>query len=147
MSLADSAGSRTLRTAGTALQASLAPAAPSVRYESRAREFLGKTSLSLLVSPGGSPRAASAVLTADQDFILFDCSLPFVRESSREYRLLIGAFPPDPLPLEFTFPAGTSFTLTLTMEFDLPLRGAEVSVTGASVRTRLHVVQSIPLRS
>jgi hypothetical protein len=147
LSLADPSGSRTLRTAGTTLQASLPAAGPLVRVEVRSSEFLGKTNLALLVEAGGSPRSASAVLTAPQDFILFDCSLPFVRESAREYRLLIGAFPPDPLPLELTFPAGGAFTLTLTMDFDAPLLGAEVSVPGAAVRTRVHLVQSIPLRS
>ncbi len=147
LSLADPSGSRALRAAGTAVRASLPPAAPLLRFEVRSSEFLGKTNLALLLDAGASPRTVSAVLTAGQDFILFDCSLPFVRESAREYRLLIGAFPPDPLPLELTFPAGGEFTLTVTMDFDAPLLGAQVSVPGASVRTRLHIVQSIPLRS
>jgi hypothetical protein len=147
LSLSDSSGSRTLRAAGTAISASLAPTAAPVSVQTRSGEFLGKTTLALLVSSGGSPRTLSAVLTAEQDFILFDCSFPFVRESAREYRLLIGAFPPDPLPLQLTFPAGMAFTLTLTMDFDAPLLGAQVSAPGAEVRTRLHFVKSIPLQS
>ena len=118
-----------------------------MRFEIRAGEFLGKTNLGLLVYPGGSPRALTATLTAEEDFILFDCSFPFVRENAREYRLLIGAFPPDPVPLQLTLPAGMAFTLTLAMDFDAPLMGAEVSVPGAVVRTRLRFVKAIPLRS
>ena len=147
LALSDASGKRALRAAGTTLSAELPPADPPVRFEIRAGEFLGKTNLGLLVYTGGSPRALTATLTAEEDFILFDCSFPFVRESAREYRLLIGAFPPDPVPLQLTLPAGMAFTLTLAMDFDAPLLGAEVSVPGAVVRTRLRFVKAIPLRS
>lgn len=147
LSVSDVSGTRSLRTDATTITVTLPPAAVPLNVEARAGELLGKTNVSLAVSSGGSPRALSAVLTSEEDFILFDCSFPFVRESAREYRLLIGAFPPDPLPLQLTFPAGMAFTLTLTMEFDAPLLGAEVTVDDAEVRTRLQIVKSIPLRS
>ena len=156
ISLNDGSGSRTLHGLGTGLREPLPPQPAPVSIETVSSEFLGKTNISARISSGGSPSALGAlgalsalgaVLTSEEDFILFDCSFPFVRESAREYRLLIGAFPPDPLPLQLTFPGGMSFTLTLTMEFDAPLLGAEVAVPGAEVATRLHFVKSFPLRS
>jgi hypothetical protein len=147
ITLRDSSGVRLLRTAATVLTASLAPAASPARVQRRTGEFLGKTNVGLLIASAGSPRALSAVLTSEEDFILFDCSFPFVRDSAHEYRLLIGAFPPDPLPLQLTLPAGIEFTLTLTMDFDAPLLGAEVAAPDAEIRTRLHFVKSIPLSS
>jgi hypothetical protein len=147
LSLVDESGSRTLRGRGSELRESLAAMPAPVALETVSREFLGKTNVSALVRSGGSPRALSATLTSDQDFVLFDCSFPFVRENAREYRLLIGAFPPDPLPLQLTFPSGMSFTLTLTMEFDAPLLGAAVTAPGAKIATRLRFVKSFPLAS
>ena len=165
ISLSDGSGSRTLHGLGTDLREPLPPKPAPVSIETVSSEFLGKTNISARISSGGSPSALGApsalsalsalgapsalgaVLTSEEDFILFDCSFPFVRESAREYRLLIGAFPPDPLPLQLTLPGGMSFTLTLTMEFDAPLLGVEVAAPGAELATRLHFVKSFPLRS
>jgi hypothetical protein len=145
--LTDESGSRALRAQGSELREPLAPAPAPVGLETVSSEFLGKTNISALIHSGGSPRVLSAVLTSEEDFILFDCSFPFVRESAREYRLLIGAFPPDPLPLQLTFASGMSFTLTLSMEFDAPLLGAAVTAPGARIVTRLRYVKSFPLAS
>ncbi len=87
-------------------------------------------------------------LTSEDDFILFDSSYPPVRESPRQYRLLIGAFPPNPLPLQLTLPSGGAFTLTLTAEFDAPLIGAAVGA-GPEMRvsTRVRVVRSLGVKT
>ncbi|MCX7038461.1 MAG: hypothetical protein NT005_04930 [Spirochaetes bacterium] len=147
ISLSDESGSRLLRGLGSELREPLAERPALIALETVSSEFLGKTNVSALIRSGGSPRVLSAVLTSEEDFILFDCSFPFVRESAREYRLLIGAFPPDPLPLQLTFLSGMSFTLTLTMEFDAPLLGATVAAPGAKIATRLRFVKSFPLAS
>ena len=58
--------------------------------------------------------------------MLYDSSFPAVRLGPRSYRLLVGAFPPDPLSLQVSLPIGAVFTLTLTAEFDSPLIGVQV---------------------
>jgi hypothetical protein len=87
-------------------------------------------------------------LTSEEDFILFDSSYPSIRESPRLYRLLIGAYPPNPLPLQLTLPSDGTFTLTLTAEFDAPLIGAAVGAgTDTRVKTLVRVVRSLGVKT
>jgi hypothetical protein len=136
-----------MRIPEAAFTVALASLPPSPSPRISAGEFLGKTGITLLLAPGESPSAIEAVLTSGADFLLFDCTFPFVRESARQYRLLLGAFPPDPLALQLTLPAGGEFDLTLSMRFDSPLRGVRVTAPGAEVSTRVRVVTRVVLRT
>ena len=80
--------------------------------------------------------------------MLFDSSFPAVRVGPRSYRLLVGAFPPDPLSLQLSLPVAQSFRMTLTAEFDSPLIG--VSVRGRPdmrIATRVRVVRALEIRT
>jgi hypothetical protein len=125
----------------------LPPVKVPIEVTVRESEFLEKKNLSLQVSSDAYPRSVNAVLTSADEFILLDCSFPFIRKSAHEYQLLIGAFPPDPLPIQLTLPAGMSFTLTLTMEVDAPLLGVDILPEGAKADTHLHFVKSVQLRT
>jgi hypothetical protein len=145
--LSDAQGDRLVRSSEAAFTVALASAPPSPAPQLTAGEFLGKTEIALQLASGENPRALEAVLTSGGDFILYDCTFPFVRESSRQYRLLVGAFPPDPLSLQLTLPAGGSFELMLSREYDAPLRGVRVTVPGAGISTRVRVVTRVALRT
>ncbi len=118
-----------------------------VRVEVRESEFLKKKNILLSVSSDDRPRNISVRLYSPQEFILLDSSFPFLRENPREYRLLIGAFPPHPLPIQLTLPIGMSFTVTLELDFDSPLIGVEVLSKILKQETHLHFVKSIDLRT
>ena len=146
--IGDGAGERELTAGDTAITVPLAQAPVPLSVAVESREFLGKRTVSLLMEMPSSPRGFAATLSSGDDFILFDSSFPFVRESAREYRLLIGAFPPNPLPLQLTFPAGGTFTLTLTIDFDSPLIGVRVTPRGeALVTTKVHLVKTLSLKT
>jgi hypothetical protein len=136
-----------LRRAGTAGSLALAAAEVPIRLTASSEEVLNKRNVVLSISTGTSPRVMEARLTSAEDFILLDSSFPAIRESGREYRLLIGAFPPDPLPVQLTLPVGMSFTFTLTVESDAPLIGVEVGAGSARLQTRVRMVKSILLRT
>ena len=110
--------------------------------------FLEERNVNLHIDMPSSPRELSVALTSDDDFILFDSSFPPVRVSPREYRLLIGAFPPNPLDLQLTLPADGTFTLTFTIDFDSPLLGTTIA-TGPHTRviTRVRVVRSLGVKT
>jgi hypothetical protein len=91
------------------------------------RQFLQQRNLTLQLAMPMSPRSLAVSLTSDEDFILIDSSFPSVQESPRAYRLLVGAFPPNPLVMEVSLPTGGVYELTLTMEFDEPLIGLSLS--------------------
>ncbi len=124
----------------------LEPAKVPVEITKRESEFLDKKNVFLEVKSGRSLDSLTVVLTSTEDFILLDCTYPFVRESAREYRLLVGAFPPDPLPIQLTLPSRMEFTLTLTMEFS-SLVGVEVDPREGKVHTRLHYVKPVDLHT
>jgi hypothetical protein len=122
------------------------PVPVSVLVDSR--QFLQQRNITLRLSMPRSPRSLAVSLTSDDDFILIDSSFPSVRESPREYRLLVGAFAPNPVPLELSLPTGGVFLLTLTMEFDEPLIGISLSTRPDLVVTpRVRVVQRLEIRT
>jgi hypothetical protein len=148
LSISDSRGARVIHPAGTAVRLALPLVSSPVQIEQDSSEFLQQRNVQLRVQMPASPRSVVVTLTSEDDFILFDSSYPPIRESPRQYRLLIGTFPPNPLPLQLTLPADGVFTLTLTAEFDEPLIGAAVGA-GAETRvsTRVRVVRSLGVKT
>ena len=70
-----------------------------------------------------------------------------MRIGPRSYRLLVGAFPPDPLSLQVSLPVGQAFILTLTAEFDEPLIGVQVNARSISgLSTHVRVVRTLEVR-
>jgi hypothetical protein len=139
ITVSNSGTTRELDARGTVVSLSLPPPASSpVRITQDSSSFFSQRTVTLGVSMPASPRAIAATLSSAEDFILFDCSFPFIRESSSRYRILIGSFAPNPLSLQLTLPAGGAFTLGLDMEFDLPLIGTQVGARG-DTRTSTHV--------
>ncbi len=111
-------------------------------------QFLQERTVTLDVSMPLRPRLFAVTLTSVSDFILFDSSFPAVRVSPREYRLLVGAFPPDPLVLQLTLPIDSAFTLSLSAEFDSPLIGVEVGTRpDLRVATRVRVIHAVDLKT
>jgi hypothetical protein len=145
----DASGSRRLAAPGTGVTLRLSPPAASpVKITQDSSAFFSQRTVTLDVAMPSSPRTMVATLSSAQDFILFDCSFPFIRESSNQYRILIGAFAPNPLELQLTLPAGGAFTLGLEMEFNLPLIGAQVSAPGDTrTSTRVRVQKSIEVKT
>ncbi len=148
LSIADSMGMRVIHPGGTAVRLGLPRAASPLKIEQDSSEFLQQRNVQFLVQMPSSPRSVVVTLTSDDDFILFDSSYPPVRESPHQYRLLIGTFPPNPLPLQLTLPSGGVFTVTLTAEFDAPLIDTAVSAGPRTrVSTRVRVVRSLAVKT
>jgi hypothetical protein len=148
LSVTDSSGVRTIDPRTSSVSLSLPPTAPPVQISEGSRQFLLQSNVTVRVVMPSRPRVLSATLTAADDFILFDSGFPSVRESPRAYRLLIGAFPPNPLSLQLTLPTHRSFSLTLTMEFDTPLIGATVACgPDAQVSTHVRVVHTLEVKT
>jgi len=144
----DQAGVVPVAARSTAAEMTLPPTPSPVSLRADSRQFLQQRNVTLRLSMPISPRSLSVSLTSDDDFILIDSSFPSVRESPREYRLLIGAYPPNPVPLELSLPTGGVFLLTLTMVFDEPLIGAEVSSRpDLKVTPRVRVVRLFEVRT
>jgi hypothetical protein len=148
LAVQDVEGSLAVDPSGTAISVAL-PLAPSpVQVVEESSAFLQQMNVTLHIDMPSSPRLLAVTLASENDFILFDCSFPFVRENPREYRLLIGAFPPDPLPLQLSLPADGTFTVTITMDFDAPLIGVQVQPrSDAHVVTRIKVVRSVEVKT
>jgi hypothetical protein len=111
-------------------------------------QFLQQRALTLEVQMPSRPRSFSLSIESAEDFVLFDSSFPAVRIGPHSYRLLVGAFPPDPLVLQVSLPTEQSFTLTLVADFDAPLLGVEVMARADShVATRVRVLRTIELKT
>ena len=113
-----------------------------------AGQFLQQRTLTLAVQMPSRPRTFALSIDSPDDFVLFDSSFPAIRVGPRSYRLLVGAFPPDPLSLQLSLPIEHAFRITLTAEFDSPL--IAVSVLGRPdmrVATRVRVVRTLGVRT
>ncbi|MGO9310346.1 MAG: hypothetical protein ACLQDL_15170 [Spirochaetia bacterium] len=111
-------------------------------------QFLQQRTLTLEVDMPSRPRSFSLSIESADDFVLFDSSFPAVRIGPRSYRVLVGAFPPDPLSLQVSLPVGQAFTLTLSAEFDAPLLGVELAARPDSrVDTRVRVVRTLEVKT
>jgi hypothetical protein len=148
LAVTDSRGRQTVDPSGTSVVMPLAPVASPVQIRQDSRQFLEERNVNLHIDMPSSPRGVSVSLTSEDDFILFDSSFPSIRVTPREYRLLIGAFPPNPLDIQLTLPADGTFSLTFTIDFDSPLLGTAIAVEpDAQVNTRVRVVRSLGVRT
>lgn len=148
--LVSSAGrTRELAAEGTSVSVPLPlPETSPVKVSQDSSAFFNQRTVSLGVSMPASPRSIVAILSSTQDFILYDCSFPTVRETSNRYRILIGSFAPNPLSLQLTLPAGGLFSLSLDMQFDLPLIGAQVGAQGDTrTSTRVRVRRNVEVKT
>jgi len=119
-----------------------------VQVTVHARQFLQQETLVIAVTMPSRPRSFAVSIESREDFVLFDSSFPAVRGGPRSYRLLVGAFPPDPLSLQVSLPIDQSFRITLTAEFDSPLIAAEVQGRpDMRVATRVRVVRTLDIRT
>ena len=113
-----------------------------------ARQFLQQRTLVLAVDMPSRPCTFALSIDSPNDFVLFDSSFPAIRVGPRSYRLLVGAFPPDPLSLQLSLPVEQAFRITLTAEFDSPL--IAVSIRGRPdmrIATRVRVVRTLEIRT
>ena len=148
LSVTDGHGVRAMDPGGTTLTLPLAVTESPVKVSTESRQFLQQRNVTISVSMPFSPHLMSVTLSAPDDFVLLDSSFPAVREGPRVYRLLIGAFPPNPLPLQLSLPADATFTLVLTMQFDAPLIGATVmGGRDARVLPHVRVVRSLEVKT
>ncbi len=145
----DAAGTRWIPSPGNSVKLPLRPPPASpVKITQNSSAFFSERTVTLEVAMPASPRGVVATLSSSGDFILFDSTFPSVRESPNRYRILIGAFAPNPMELQLTLPAGGTFTLDLAMEFDLPLIGADVAAGGDTrPSTRVRVQKSIQVKT
>jgi hypothetical protein len=135
-----------LKWTGTAI--TLPRVSSPVRVKVAAGQFLQQQTLELAVDMPSRPRSFALTVDSPEDFVLFDSSFPAVRVGPRSYRLLVGAFPPDPLLLQLSLPTGQGFRITLTAEFDSPL--IAVSIQGRPemrIATRVRVVRTLEIRT
>jgi hypothetical protein len=148
LTVSDPRGTRAIHPPGTSVRLPLMRVASPLQIVQDSSEFLQQRNVQLRVQMPSSPRLVVVTLTSEDDFILFDSSYPSIRESPRRYRLLIGTFPPNPLPIQLTLPSDGTFTLTLTAEFDTPLIGAAVGAgIDTRVSTRVRVVRSLGVKT
>jgi hypothetical protein len=142
ITVVDALGSRRLPASGMGVTLPLRPPPASpVRITENSSSFFSQRTVTIDTAMPSSPRTVVVTLSSSKDYILLDSSFPFVRESPNRYRILIGAFPPNPLELQLTLPAGGAFTLGFAMEFDLPLIGVQVlapAYTRASMRVQIQ---------
>jgi hypothetical protein len=126
----------------------LDPVDSPVRVTVATAQFLQQQTLTLAVAMPSRPRSFSVSIESARDFVLYDSSFPAVRLGPRSYRLLVRAFPPDPLSLQLSLPIEQAFTLTITAELDAPLIGVEVKGPPyARVATRVRVVRTLAVKT
>lgn len=110
--------------------------------------FLQQLNLTLQVDMPSRPRSFALSLDSAQDFVLYDSSFPARRIGPRSYRLLVGAFAPNPLTVQLSLPVDQAFTITVTAEFDAPLIGVDVHAPAdARVATRVRVVRTLEVHT
>jgi len=148
VTISTAGGARALPGAGDGGPVPLDPADSPVHVSTAAAQFLQQLNLTLTVDMPTRPRRFSLSVDSARDFVLFDSSFPAIRVGPRSYRLLVGAFAPDPLALQLSLPADQAFTLTLVAEFESPLIGVELKVPpDARLDTRVRVVRTIEVRT
>jgi hypothetical protein len=146
VTVTDRGGERTTVFPGREASIELAPSTASVAVSTRSTASLGRVNVTLTIAAPAPVRRLSAVLSGGTDFVLYDCTFPFVREEEGRYRLLAGAFPPSPLSLGLTLPEGGSYRLELELELDSPLLEAEFSAPSSRIeeRVRIRALVDIP---
>lgn len=139
VTVADRGVERIVAAPGREAAILLAPSAASVAVDREATASLGRVNVTLSIGAPAPVRRLTAVLSSPEDFVLYDCSFPFVHEGEGRYRLLAGAFPPSPLPLALTLPEGGAYRLDLELELDSPLLGVRVSVPSSRIEERVRI--------
>jgi hypothetical protein len=148
VSLSTPEGTRPLPPGWSGGPLPLSPVDSPLRIAVGSAQFLQQLNLTLDVGMPSRPRSFSLTIDSEKDFVLFDSSFPALRVGPHSYRLLVGAFPPDPLSVQLSLPIEQSFTLTLTAEFDSPLIGVDVKARpDARVATRVRVVRTLEVRT
>jgi hypothetical protein len=145
VTVADRGGERTLDLHVRDASIELAPTDASIAVSVQSTASLGRANVALTIRAPAPVRRASAVLSSASDFVLYDCSFPFVREAEGRYRLLTGAFPPSPLSLELTLPGSGAYRLDLELELDSPLLGARCSAPSSRIEQRVRVRARVDL--
>lgn len=139
VTVSDRGTERTVAAAGREATIDLAPSAASVAVDRQMIASLGRVNVTLAIGAPAPVRRLAAVLSSPDDFVLYDCSFPFVREAEGRYRLFAGAFPPSPLPLALTLPEGGVYRLDLELQLDSPLLGVRVSVPSSRIEERVRI--------
>jgi hypothetical protein len=139
VTVADSGGERTLAVPGREASIDCAPSKASVAVNAQSTVSLGRANVTLTISAPAPVRRLTAVLSGGTDFVLYACTIPFVREEEGRYRLLAGAFPPSPLQLGLTLPEGGTYRLDLELELDSPLLDARFSAPSSRVEERVRI--------
>ena len=148
LSVRDAGGTIAVPAAAAQASLPLAIVASPLRVSVESGQFLQQRTVTLRVAMPSPPRLFTVALTSRSDFILYDSSFPAVRVSPREYRLLVGAFPPDPLILQLSLPVDGEFTISLSAEFDAPLIGVEVGTRpDLRVATRVRILHRIDVKT
>jgi hypothetical protein len=119
-----------------------------VQVSVQSGRFLQQLNLGIEVRMPTRPRSFTLSVDSGQDFVLYDSSFPALRVGPRSYRLLVGAFPPDPFSVQLSLPVDQAFTLTIAAEFDAPLIGVDVKAQpDARVATRVRVVRTLEVKT
>ncbi len=112
ISVSTPGGSRPVPSHWQGSPISLIRAASPVQVSVEAGQFLQQQNLVLTMKMPSRPRSFALSIESPDDFVLFDSSFPAVRLGPRTYRLLVGAFPPDPLSVQVSLPTGQAFRFT-----------------------------------
>ncbi len=141
-------GIRALPAGWSGASLPLAPVSSPLQVTVTSGQFLQQLNLTLDVQMPSRPRSFTLSVDSPSDFVLYDSSLPALRVGPRTYRVLVGAYPPDPLSVQLSLPINQSFTLTVTAEFDSPLIGVDVNAPAdARVATRVRIQRTIEVRT
>ncbi len=141
----DRGGERTVEAAGREAAVEVAPSSASVAVSMRSTASLGRANVVLTIGAPAPVRRLTAVLSSAADFLLYDCTFPFVREGEGRYRLLAGAFPPTPLSLGLTLPEGGTYRLDLELELDSPLLDVRFSAPSSRIEERVRIQARVDL--
>jgi hypothetical protein len=145
VTVADGGGKRTIVIPGRTAVIDLAPSAASVSVTVRSTASLGRANVTLTIAAPAPVRRLAGVLASSSDFVLYDATLPFVRDEPGRYRLPGVAFPPSPLPIGLTLPAGGTYLLELELELESPLLDARFSVPSSRVQERVRVIARVTI--
>jgi hypothetical protein len=126
----------------------LSPVDSPLQVAAVSARFLQQMNVALEVRMPSRPRSFTLSVDCAEDFVLYDSSFPALRVGPRSYRLLVGAFPPDPLAVQLSLPVGRTFTVTLAAEFDSPLIGVDLKAPpDTRVATRVRIVRTLEVRT
>jgi len=110
--------------------------------------FLDRKNVTLRLLPAGRPYRVHVRVSSPEEFTLFDANFPYLREpDGTEYRILIGANPPVPLPVELTVPRDRDFRVEIELEYLVPPAPFAVSGENIEVRTRLTYRRVLDVRT